>query len=149
MCHKFVQNVMVKRRKHVGEETRAALRERQGNRCGICDDSLSASELHHRTPKCTGGDDHIDNLVLLCRMCHSAETEKQEQALCRSNVWLESRLSPAMYNMFAETPCPRHIIWGDNERQAEAKQRGTEDVTCMDVVGCRLNCFMERTRPCR
>ena len=52
-----------------------------------------------------------------------------------------------MYNMFAETPCPRHIIWGDNERQAEAKQRGTEDVTCLDVVGCRLNCFMERTRP--
>merc|ERR1711983_643566 len=80
-------------------------------------------------------------------MCHATETERQEQAGNRSSVYLESHLSPVMYSMFAETPCPRHIIWGDNERQAEAKQRGTEDVTCLHVVGCRLNCFMERTRP--
>ena len=102
---------MVKHKRHIGAETYAALKERQGNKCGMCGDSGHA-ELHHRKPKCTGGDDHIDNLVLLCRMCHASETEKQEQALCTSNVWLESRLSPTMYSMFAETLPQAHCLGG-------------------------------------
>ena len=106
-----LQHVMVKRSRHLGVETHVALKDRQDNKCGMCGDSFGHVELHHK-PKCTGGGDHIGNLVLLCRMCHASDTEKQEQALCKSNVWLESMLSPTMYSMFAETPCPRHIVWG-------------------------------------
>ena len=57
---------------------------------------------------------------------------------------LESRLSPSLYKTFSETPAPRHIVRGDNERQARVSM---EDANCMDVVGCRLNAFMERLRP--
>ena len=77
LCHRFLQNVMVERRRHIGVETHVALKERHGNKCGMCGDSFGHAELHHRKPKCTGGDGHIDNLVLLCRMCHASETEKQ------------------------------------------------------------------------
>ena len=146
LCYEFVKNVMRLHKEPIGG-AHAALMERQQNRCGGCGDVLKRSEVHHKKARYNGGTDDIDNLVLLCPMCHATETERQEQAGNRSSVYLESHLSPVMYSMFAETPCPRHIIWGDNERQAEARQRGTEEVTCLDVVGCRLNCFMERTRP--
>ena len=35
-------------------------------------------------------------------------------------------------------------VWGDNERQARISM---EDVSCLDVVCCRLNALMERLRP--
>ena len=57
---------------------------------------------------------------------------------------LESRLSPSLYKTFIETLAPRQIVWGDNERQARVCM---EDVSCMGIVGCRLNTFMERLRP--
>ena len=56
----------------------------------------------------------------------------------------ESRLSPTLYKTSTETPTPRQIVWGDSERPARVSM---EDVSCMDVIGCRPNAFMERLRP--
>ena len=75
--------------------------------------------------------------------CHAQETENQEQSVCRHSVYLESRLSPRMYDHFAHLPIPRQLHLGDQESQARVHN---ETVKCLDVVGCRSNFFFERVR---
>ena len=89
---------------------------RQHNRCDVCGDALKRYEVHHRQAIAKGGTDDLDNLSLLCSQCHASETERQESAGNRSCILLESRLSPSLYKVFAETPAPRQIVWGDSER---------------------------------
>ena len=48
--------------------------------------------------------------------------------------------------MFADLPLPKQIHWGDRERKLEARSMDHDHVHCIDVVGCRSNFFMERTR---
>ena len=108
------------------------LKERQGNRCDLCGDLLKRYEAHHKQAISLGGTGDLDKLSLLCPQCHASETEKQESAGSRSCILLESRLSPSLYQTFVETPAPRQIVWGDNERQARVCM---EDVSCMGVVG--------------
>ena len=121
----------------------AALMEHQSNRCGACGDLLRKFEKHHKQPVVAGGSDDINNLVLLCPACHASETEKQEQAVCRNNVWFESHLSPRMHKTFASLPLPQQIHWG--EETARCKD-DFSIVKCLDIVGCRSNFFYERTR---
>ena len=90
-----------------------------------------------------GGSDDISNLVLLCPACHASETEKQEQAVCRNNVWFESHLPPRMHNVFASLPLPQQIHWGEETARCN---NDFSIVKCLDIVGCRSNFFYERTR---
>ena len=144
LCHKFMQRLLVCPRHVLDAATCNQLQMRQHNRCNLCGDLLKRYEVHHKQAISHGGSDSLNNLSLLCPQCHASETEKQESAGNRSCILLESRLSPSLYKTFVETPTPRQIVWGDNERQARVCM---EDVSCMDVVGCRLNAFMERLRP--
>ena len=72
---------------------------------------MKVFEKHHRQPVAEGGSNLPENIVLLCPACHAHETEKQEQAGCKSAVWLESRFSPRMMQVFNTTPKPRQIVW--------------------------------------
>ena len=77
LCYNFVKNVMMLHRESIGGTTHATLMERQQNMCGGCGDVLKASEVHHRKARYNGGTDEIDNLALVCPLCHATETEKQ------------------------------------------------------------------------
>ena len=89
----------------------------QGGRCDQCGDLMKVFEKHHRQAVAEGGSNLPENIVLLCPACHAHETEKQEQAGCKSAVWLESRFSPKMMQVFNTTPKPRQIVWGDTKAQ--------------------------------
>ena len=41
------------------------------NKCAICE-KKDYLEIHHITPKKSGGTDEYDNLILLCARCHAA-----------------------------------------------------------------------------
>ena len=147
LAHTYMQQLMVRPRRAIAPDVVASLMGEQENRCGGCGDLLRRIEVHHKKPFSQGGGDDIDNLLLMCPPCHAQETERQEQALCRHSVYLESRLSPRMYTMFMQLPLPKQIHWGDRERQAESRKTEGNTVRCLDVVGCRSNFFIERTRP--
>ena len=51
-----------------------------------------------------------------------------------------------MHELFASLPLPKTIQWGDQERQDEAHSNDWTQVQCLDIVGCRSNFFLERTR---
>ena len=146
IAHRFMQTIMRRNREVVSAAVTTGLLERQDNKCGGCNDLLKKFECHHKKPVAAGGTDDPDNLVLLCPPCHAQETERQEQANCRHNVWFESRLCPRMHELFELQPLPKTIHWGDQERQAEAHRNEFTPVKCLDIVGCRSNFFLERTR---
>lgn len=56
----------------VGPDVRAELMERQDGRCPHCDRPMLAlaAHVHHRKKRSQGGDNHIDNLLLLPGTCH-------------------------------------------------------------------------------
>jgi len=53
------------------EETRAQAIERDEYRCSKCGKNLSKLDVHHITARRHGGTDEQDNLIVLCRDCHS------------------------------------------------------------------------------
>ena len=146
VAHRFMEMAMRHNRETISEADTATLLARQENKCGGCNDLLKKFERHHKKPVAAGGTNDLDNLVLLCPPCHAQETEKQEQANCRHNVWFESRLCPRMHELFASLPLPKTIHWGDQERQADARSNDWTPVQCLDIVGCRSDFFLERTR---
>ena len=62
-------------KRSVSETKKKYVASRQNWRCQDCSDQLTAwFEVHHKTPLERGGNNHIDNLVALCRNCHGAHT---------------------------------------------------------------------------
>lgn len=84
----------------ITEATAKAVREREGNRCQLCnlhefEQGWGKFELHHTRPKRMGGTteadrDHPDRLALLHQECHSEVHANPRQA--REVGLLESRL---------------------------------------------------------
>lgn len=52
----------------IPEETRRQVYERAKARCEYC--GKRGQEIHHIVYRSDGGDNHINNLILLCRKCH-------------------------------------------------------------------------------
>ncbi len=48
---------------------------KHGGKCELCSYSLSV-DAHHITPKCRGGLNEVDNLMIVCPNCHSLITRK-------------------------------------------------------------------------
>ena len=46
------------------------LLKKQSEKCFICEEKKSSLEIHHIKPKSYGGNDDINNLILLCSSCH-------------------------------------------------------------------------------
>lgn len=45
--------------------------------CELCGDQRNL-EVHHIIPVCCGGTDNIDNLIVICGVCHAKLTPKRE-----------------------------------------------------------------------
>jgi len=56
------------------EDLKERVRERDDYTCQMCDthedDTADGIVVHHIVPKSEGGQDYIENLVVLCRSCH-------------------------------------------------------------------------------
>ncbi len=54
------------------ETTKQEARLRQNSKCGVCGDELDsiAEFAHHIYPHSLGGDDIVDNCVIVCDPCH-------------------------------------------------------------------------------
>lgn len=62
-------------KRSVSETKKKFVASRQNWRCGNCNNQLSAwFEVDHKIRLEYGGDNHIDNLVALCRECHGEKT---------------------------------------------------------------------------
>jgi HNH endonuclease len=62
-------------KRSVSETKKKFVASRQNWRCGQCQKQLSAwFEVDHKIRLEYGGDNHIDNLVALCRECHGEKT---------------------------------------------------------------------------
>lgn len=58
------------------EKVRPLVFERDGNLCRRCKDPLCTPlDVHHRRARSQGGTHTLDNLVLLCRQCHTFVTD--------------------------------------------------------------------------
>lgn len=62
-------------KRSVSETKKKYVASQQNWKCRDCTEQLTAwFEVHHKTPLESGGSNHIDNLVALCRNCHGAHT---------------------------------------------------------------------------
>ena len=52
------------------QEARASVLERDGNVCRYCGSETDSPHVDHITPRCKGGGDRIENLVVACPACN-------------------------------------------------------------------------------
>jgi 5-methylcytosine-specific restriction endonuclease McrA len=89
----MVDEHMYWRRIYVPKETIANLHVRAQEKCEACGDALTHPEVHHIKPVAQGGTNALDNLQLLCHMCHVQISEQQHLSknprLCSFNpeIW--------------------------------------------------------------
>ena len=65
------------------EMARWSAMKRDGFRCRMCDHTRANAggvECHHITPRSSGGEDAVDNLITLCSLCHSETTHPKTEA---------------------------------------------------------------------
>lgn len=94
-------------------KVREKVRYRANRRCELCgiDVNCRGSQtdpdfptMHHRWPRREGGSDHVDNLLYLCRYCHSVTVHEDEE-LARIFGWMASR------DDYKGTPVLSHLGW--------------------------------------
>lgn len=51
---------------------------RYGNKCQNCGWNEASCDVHHRVPRSSGGENTIDNAVVLCPNCHRVEHSRSE-----------------------------------------------------------------------
>jgi 5-methylcytosine-specific restriction endonuclease McrA len=74
------------------ESVRAVVLARDGNRCRRCGSSRKPLDLHHRRGRAQGGANTAENLISLCRACHSSITA---QTAPDWRKWVEMRKAGA------------------------------------------------------
>ncbi len=81
------------KRRHLTPKAKAALWQRQGERCAGCRGSLKLADMQadHMHPLWCGGD-NTDNWQGLCRACHAAKTKREAGARGKMNRLVEVRL---------------------------------------------------------
>ena len=62
LCHKFIQQLLVRRRETIRDEDARKLLEKQGHRCFSCGDMLKKYEKHHIQALAEGGSNAPENL---------------------------------------------------------------------------------------
>ena len=80
-------------------------------RCGSCDTLLdNVAEVDHKTPLSQGGTNDIDNLEILCVLCHALKTQKEcvDPFMDRSGA-MHCRFCRTVYSKFFSHACPWHV----------------------------------------
>jgi hypothetical protein len=110
MTQAFLQ-LMIKDRKTLVGDDRVAIAARQCYKCATCDKFLATFEIDHILPLVSGGSNADSNLQALCKVCHSEKTSTEARS--RGNVrGVQSHVSPAVWDVFHNTPKPREVSWG-------------------------------------
>ncbi len=61
-----------------------------GFKCSDCD-ATGLLEIHHKKPVIKGGCNSLNNLVLLCRVCHTVRHGGKPKKLISSPFWIAMR----------------------------------------------------------
>ena len=131
----MVDEHMYWRRIYVPKETVANLHVRAKEKCEACGDALTHPEVHHIKPVAHGGTNALDNLQLLCHMCHVQISEQQHLS---KNPRLCSRFNPEMMELFHNAALkPRVHHWGTG---------GVKKVYSVDINSCRRNVLLRLHR---
>ena len=110
MTQAFLQ-LMIKDRKTLVGDDRVAIAVRQCYKCAACDKFLASFEIDHILPLVSGGSNADSNLQALCKACHAEKTSTEARS--RGNVrGVQSHVSPAVWDVFHNTPKPREVSWG-------------------------------------
>lgn len=96
--------------------------ERDGGVCQRCLENDSGLIVHHLIPRSAGGPDHVDNLITLCRKCHT-EAHRDLTQIHKTHLELLDELR--------DTVCTdaEHGAHGSGERSAS---QGGRDTTSND-----------------
>ena len=93
--HNFIKALFVDKRESIPMALRKELVEKQKNKCALCNDLIR--EMHHSLPVAEGGTNK--EIVLVCRTCHSEETEKQFLK-GGDTTYFQSQMPPEMMEVF-------------------------------------------------
>lgn len=67
--------------------------------CSLCGWNKSTLDIHHILPKCEGGSDDYNNLILICPNCHR---------LCHDNFYSKEKLfNHSIFNLYKNIPKTR------------------------------------------
>lgn len=111
------------RSNRLDENLRKAVILRDGSRCRECGKENCRLEVHHITPKRTGGRDTISNLITLCPSCHDKTKGYEEQFAKRYYVMIGSKGNPAGLKYAA------HVMAGKAWLRAELARRAPLSLT--------------------
>lgn len=69
------KNTNRKVRKNVSNSLKNLVASSQKWKCGDCGQLLDFTyDIHHKIPLCKGGTNDMNNLIVLCRLCHSRKS---------------------------------------------------------------------------
>ena len=110
----------------------------QGGVCVNCELRVELKETHldHIKPLSTGGKDELENLQILCKICHSQKSEEERlNGMYRKSLF--SELSSDVLDLFMSAPKPKQLVVGD----------GKPSCFEIDTIGCRSNCLKYNCDP--
>jgi 5-methylcytosine-specific restriction endonuclease McrA len=98
------------------QQTRAAVRQRDGNACTVCGATERLS-VHHIVPARQGGSDEMENLTTLCRLHHGLAERRP-----RAERW--ERTAERLRDDPRDQDDPeRGIFWGPPSKPGGAPRR--------------------------
>ena len=136
----YMQSLTTRKREPISQDLTTTLLGIQEGRCSHCGDILKKFEKHHKKPVAAGGTDDIDNLELLplSRDRDRKARAGRRHAQCVFRVQIRTTYAHCICRA---TPSKSHPL-GANK----AMHPRDTSVKCLDIVCCRSNFFMERTR---
>ncbi len=61
-------------------------------KCGFKDKSLNGLEIHHIKPKIFGGEDSVENLIILCSICYNYAPDSEKNFLKYVNEKIDGKI---------------------------------------------------------
>lgn len=122
----------------ISKATRRKLETVWKNQCAICGNK-DFLEVHHITPKTSGGTDDYDNLILLCACCHSAIHHRAYNAATYRQIGESLNCSVSTVERAIKTIC--NLSFGDMVfKKNVIKEKMENDFTI--TLGTEINFLM-------
>ena len=151
ICSKAFSTLGVSKRKHVSEQERQTILQRQDSMCAICGAQLTKKfEVDHIVRLADRGNDTLDNKQGLCISCHTQKTMQEEQSSGTASArGLESVLSPSLLQYFSgegNKPPQFSTVAASQQKRLEDEDWRSLTVQGFDVNSCRPSALTQSTR---
>ena len=112
--------------------SRAKLIIKRGRKCELCGYSEEPMILnpHHKIPRCMGGSNKSDNLIILCPNCHAKEHLKTKKYKTLESVveyWRTIKVNPKYMNEWREKNRDKLRMYNrEYDRNVRSKNKSKE-----------------------